>query len=54
MKKNLKKISLKKTTLMVLTGKEKQQAAGGGFTNGCGSFTLSAPWRCMLSAGPDC
>jgi hypothetical protein len=53
MKKNLKKLSLKKSTLVVLNVNEKKQAAGG-FTAGCGSYTLSAPWRCMLSAGPDC
>jgi hypothetical protein len=53
MKKTLKKISLKKKTLVVLTGKEKQQAAGG-FTNTCGPFTYTAPWRCVASAGFDC
>lgn len=53
MKKTLKKISLKKTTLMVLTGKEKKQALGG-FTFNCGPYTYTAPWRCVLSAGPDC
>ncbi len=53
MKKTLKKISLKKTTLLVLTGKEKKQAAGG-FTAGCGPFTFSEPWRCVLSWTPDC
>jgi hypothetical protein len=53
MKKNLKKISLKKTTVIVLNGKEKKQMEGGltGLCTyqTCQSVTQSEPFRCLLS-----
>ncbi len=53
MKKTLKKISLKKTTVIVLNTADKKQMEGG-FTGlctyyTCQSVTQSEPFQCILS-----
>ncbi len=56
MKKKLKKLTLRKETLLNLDADLLSQAKGGGFTNYCGGTTLPTNSTCSpdYTKGPSC